>query len=61
VRMWLRHGKLHREDGPAVVYYDRTQQWYREDRLHRDDGPAVIHPDGREEWWRDGERQPEPA
>jgi len=50
-----RNGRLHRDDGPAIVYPDGKQYWYRNGRLHRDDGPAVVHPDGRQEWYRNGE------
>lgn len=44
--MYRRAGKLHREDGPAVVWADGTQLYYFEGKLHREDGPAVIHVSG---------------
>jgi len=44
-------GKLHLEDGPAVILHDGTEQyWYLNDKLHRLDGPAIISVKiGR--WW----------
>ena len=26
--MWCLNGKLHREDGPAIEYFDGTKSWY---------------------------------
>lgn len=48
---WYRHGKLHRDDGPAIIipfnhngirYYEFS--YYKEDEAHREpsDGPAII-------------------
>ena len=36
------NGLRHREDGPAVIYSNGTQEWYFNGKLHREDGPAVI-------------------
>ncbi len=49
------HGKLHREDGPAVIEPDGTQEWYRHGKLHREDGPAVVGADGYQCWYWRGE------
>ncbi len=43
-------GKWHRDDGPAVIRADGTQEWYQHGYLHRDGEPAVIRPDGAQEW-----------
>jgi len=54
---WKAHfldGKMHKEDGPAIVYDDGREEWYFNNKKHREDGPAVIHVNGREEWFRDG-------
>jgi len=64
VEAWRKDGKLHREDGPALVerYPDGTviEQWYRNGKLHREDGPAWVrrYPDGTvvERWYRNGKR-----
>ncbi len=47
---WRVNGKLHREDGPAVIYPDGAEMWYQYGSLHRDDGPAIILPDGTKKW-----------
>ena len=58
------HGRLHREDGPAVVRYtqggdvDHVSYYYR-GRAHRDEGPSCVWYVGgkvsREEYYRHGE------
>jgi hypothetical protein len=48
------NGKLHREDGPAVIYPNGTKVWLLNDKLHREDGPAYIGSDGRQEWYLNG-------
>jgi hypothetical protein len=30
---WHRNGKLHREDGPAIIYPDGTQSWHLDGKL----------------------------
>ena len=55
-RAWLRDGRLHRTDGPAIEWADGTHMWYQDGRLHRTDGPAVEYPDGTREWYQDDER-----
>ena len=51
---WYWKGKLHRENGPAVIRTTGYQAWYRHGKRHRDDGPAAIHGNGLLEWWVDG-------
>ena len=36
-------GLLHREDGPAVVYDNGTQEWWVKGSRHRLDGPAIYY------------------
>ena len=72
-KVWRIKGKLHREDGPAWIYYrpDGTvysEQWYLNGNLHREDGPAGINyrQDGTissETWYLNGKlhREDEPA
>ena len=56
VRYTDEHGELHRDDGPAVMWPNGTQEWYQHGQLHRDDGPTWIFSDGTQVWhWR-GER-----
>ena len=31
---------LHRDDGPAVEWYNGSKEWYKNAKLHREDGPA---------------------
>jgi len=47
-------GKLHRDDGPAIIRADGSEEWYQHDKLHRDDGPAIIRADGSGEWYQHG-------
>ena len=46
-------GKLHREDGPAVVFIDGYMEWWQNGQLHRIDGPAVEWANGTKEWYQD--------
>ncbi len=48
-------GKLHRDDGPALIRLDGTQEWWQNDKQHREDGPAIIRPNGVEEWFQRGD------
>jgi|ERR1700691_915888 len=43
--------KLHREDGPAVIYSDGTINYYLNGKLHREYGPAVIWNNGSFEYY----------
>ncbi len=53
---WHQHGRLHRDDGPAVIWFGGFQEWYQHGKLHRDGEPAVIWPDGTLRWYQHGER-----
>ena len=53
-KKWLRNGKLHREDGPAIIKANGKKVWYRYGHIFRDDGPAVIKPDGTRYWYKNG-------
>lgn len=52
------HGKLHREDGPALETSEGFKYWYTHGILHREDGPAVQFPISMQ-WYFDGERHRE--
>jgi len=47
------NAKLHREDGPAYIRYDKNgnilcESYYIKGRYHKEDGPAIIS------WDKDG-------
>jgi len=52
---WRLNGKLHREDGPALLCANGSKHWWFHGIRHREDGPAVIRADGLKEWWYEGE------
>jgi hypothetical protein len=66
---WWRHGKLHRDDGPALVVpcfgtgrddaHRGFTAWYADGVLHREDGPAKIYANGDREWWHHGVQREE--
>ena len=56
---WYKEGKLHRENGPAVVFSDGTKHWFKEGNLHREDGPACEWSDGTKHWYKEGKRHRE--
>ena len=42
---WYKHGKLHREDGPAYTIKDElraTYQWFKDGELHRDGDEIAV-------------------
>ena len=43
--------QLHRDDGPAIEWYDGVKDWYQNGLLHREDGPASEWPDGPYDYW----------
>jgi len=45
---------FHREDGPAVEWWDGSKEWYLNGKLHREDGPAVEWWDGDKSWYLNG-------
>lgn len=48
--------KKHREDGPAVTYYNGGLHYYFKGNLHREDGPAKISAHGCKEWYINNKR-----
>ena len=38
--------RYHREDGPAVEYFNGIRKWFKNEKLHREDGPAFINTHG---------------
>lgn len=57
--VWMKNGKVHREDGPAIEHQSGYAAWYFEGRKHRLDGPAIIWSDGSHEWFLNGLRHRE--
>lgn len=51
---WFKNGKLHREDGPAVIHPCGSNSWWLNGVYHRDGGPAIVNANGRKEWWTHG-------
>ena len=43
--------RLHREDGPALIHYNGSEEYYIDDKLHRENKPALIRPNGSKEWY----------
>jgi len=48
--------KLHREDGPAVIWDDGQIEWYIDGKLHKLDGPAVHFKNGGKGYYISGKR-----
>ena len=40
------NGKLHNENGPAVIHKDGSEEYWVNGELHRLDGPAIVGKDG---------------
>ena len=50
-RYKIPHSKLHRLNGPALIWNGGDKVWYKNGEIHREDGPAVIESNGDKEWW----------
>ena len=48
-------GQYHREDGPAIEYFNGNKCWYINDQLHREDGPAIEYTNGDKVWYINGQ------
>ena len=44
---------FHRVGGPAIEWYDGTEEWMINGKYHREDGPAIIGADGAGKWFFD--------
>ena len=53
-KKWHLHGKLHREDGPAVEWENGDKEWHLHGALHREDGPAIDKDNGTKMWFLHG-------
>lgn len=47
---WFQDGKMHRTDGPAMVFEDGDVEYWQNGELHRTDGPAIDY-NGLKEWY----------
>ena len=47
-------GRLHRDDQPAVIFWNGCQKWYDRGLLHRIDGPACWWNADDVEYWING-------
>jgi len=50
---------FHREDGPAIEWWNGTKSWYINGKRHREDGPAIEWAYGDKTWALNGERMSE--
>ena len=48
-KFYYKNDVLHREDGPAIEYFNGDEEWYKEGLLHRFDGPAST--EGNNKYW----------
>lgn len=52
----LPNGDLHREDGPAKIGVNGTEEWWVNGKKHREGGPATITTNGDQYWYLNGKR-----
>lgn len=51
-KIWVNDlGEHHREDGPAIEYYNGNKYWCQNDLYHRIDGPAIELTNGSKAWY----------
>jgi len=56
---FVKNGKVHRENGPAIEQSNGDKFWYINGKLHREGGPASEYQNGYKEWWINGKRHRE--
>ena len=57
---WINEeNKLHRLDGPSLIYPNGCKEWYLNGLLHRIDGPAVEFHTGFKQYFINGWNYPE--
>ena len=60
-KSWRLHGKLHRENAPAIERADGNKYWYLHGKLHREDGAAIECVNGDKYWYLHGKLHRENA
>lgn len=54
-KIWLDEGgSFHRDDGPAKIYLDGSEEWWLHGNLHRENGPALTEFEMITEWYSYG-------
>ena len=53
-RYWFKHGKRHREDGPAREFENGLKEWWLDGEPHRLDGPAIVYSSDWGDWFING-------
>jgi hypothetical protein len=48
---WYLNDKRHREDGPAIEFFNGDKYWFLNGEYHREDGPAVERSNGTKKWF----------
>ena len=41
-KRWFKDGKLHRDDGPAVIWSDDEQYWYKNDERYEPSAHEIM-------------------
>ena len=55
-KFYYLHGKLHREDGPAIEYAQGHKEWWLHGQRHREDGPAIEYTNGTKSYYLHGKQ-----
>ena len=55
---YYKDNKLHRLDGPAVIFESGLRWWFKEGKFHRTNGPAIYNTRERSTriWFQEGKR-----
>lgn len=56
-KIWYLNDSIHREDGPAIICLNGTEEYFLNGVRHRDDGPAIVDlKHGYGVWFKNGKR-----
>ena len=51
-KTWYQHGKVHRDNGPAIERSNGDKSWYQHGKIHRAAGPAYKTASGTKIWYK---------
>jgi hypothetical protein len=48
--------KIHRDNGPAILWKNGRRSYYKHGYLHREDGPAIENSNGKSRYYLENKR-----
>jgi hypothetical protein len=52
--VYYKNGLVHREDGPAIIFFNGDKTWYKNGKFNRINGPSIELSNGTKCWCQNG-------